>query len=286
MPYLAPITVDEACQFLEANPGSRVFAGATDLLPQASAGKPLPDFLVDLKHIPRLMALTSDDMTWTIGAATPAVRLTRDRALARDFPGLVEAAGLIGSDQVQSRASLGGNLCNASPAADTGPALRVNEAKAMVASSKGDRLVPVAEITTGPGSTSLREDEFIVEFLIDRPRAGVADAYERFTPRTEMDIAVVGAGARVALAPSGEVVDASVVLGAVAPTTMEVAGLAEVLVGRPLDGDSLERAGEMSREQIHPITDKRGTKEFRVHIAGVLTKRVLRTAAERAARSK
>ena len=259
---------------LSANPGARVFAGSTDILPQARAGRSLPEFL---------MAVGSDETTWSIGAATPAVRLTRDEALRADIPGLVEAAGLIGSDQIQTRASLGGNLCNASPAADTGPALVVNEARAVVASSGGERLVPVAEITTGPGTTSLREGEFIVEFVFDRPGELVADAYQRFTPRSEMDIAVVGAAARVTLAQSGEVTDAAVVLGAVAPTTMRVSGIADALIGRALDDEALEEAAGLSREQAQPITDKRGTKEFRVHIAGVLTKRVLRSAAERAA---
>jgi len=281
--YLAPATVDEACQFLSANPGSRVFAGSTDVLPQARAGRLLPDFLVDLKHIPRLVSLSSTESEWTIGAATPAVRLTRDKALTSDFPGLVEAAGLIGSDQVQTRASLGGNLCNASPAADTGPALVVNEVKAVVASTRGERVVPVSEVTTGPGQTSLQDDEFIVEFIAQRPGSGVADAYQRFTPRTEMDIAVVGAGARVVLSASGEVADAEVVLGAVAPTTLRVEGVAEALADRPLDDEGLERAATLSREQATPISDKRGTRDFRIHIAGVLTKRVLRVAAERAA---
>ncbi len=282
LPYVAPSTIDEACDFLRSNPGSRVFAGATDILPQSKAGRRLPEFLVDLKRIPRLTGLNVDDKLWRIGASTPAAHLTRDSRLSGEFPGLVEAAGLIGSDQIQTRASLGGNLCNASPAADTGPSLVVNEFSAVIASPEGERTVPVTAITTGPGQTSLTNDEFIVEFLADRPAAGTSDAYQRFTPRTEMDIAVVGAGARVSVGPTGEVTNADLVLGAVAPTTVPIVGISDALVGRSLDEPGLERAADLAKEQIEPISDKRGTRDFRIHIAGVLTKRVLRTAAERA----
>jgi CO/xanthine dehydrogenase FAD-binding subunit len=252
-------------------------------MPQARGGRPLPDMLIDLKTMPRLVGVTSVGGVWTIGAATPVLQLTRDKTLSSDFPGLVEAAGLIGSNQVQSRASLGGNLCNASPAADTGPALVVNDVRAVLASTRGERIVPVSEVTLGPGRTSLEPDEFIVEFLLDPPGPGQSDAYQRFTPRTEMDIAVVGAAASVTVSESGECTSASVVLGAVGPTTTRVDGVGEALTGHLLDEDALEEAAMLSRDQARPIDDKRGTKEFRRHIAGVLTKRVLRTAAERAA---
>lgn len=282
MPYIAPASVDEARQILAANPESRVFAGATDILPQARAGNPLPEVLVDLKTIPRLVSVTSDDSRWTIGAAAPASTLAKHGDLGNDFPGLVEAVGLIGSDQIQSRASLGGNLCNASPAADTGPSLRVNDAIAVIAAPGGERTVPVDALTTGPGRTSLEPGEFVIEFVIDRPRPRSADAYLRFTPRTEMDIAVVGAAARVGIAESGECTGADVVLAAVAPTTVRVDGIAELLVGRALDADALEAAAAISREACDPIDDKRGTREFRLHLAGVLTRRALGIAAERA----
>lgn len=285
MPYVAPATIDEACDLLRSRPGSRVFSGATDILPQSVAGRPLPEFLVDLKHIPRLMALHTDGTRWIIGASTPAARLTSDDDLKRDFPGLVEAAGLIGSDQIQTRASIGGNLCNASPAADTGPSLVANRFNVVVASADGERTMPVSEVTTGPGSTSLSGDEFIVEFVVDRPGPGTSDAYQRFTPRTEMDIAVVGAGAQVSVGEHGEVTSAGLVLGAVAPTTIEIDGISEAVSGRPIDESGLEAAANLVRDQIEPIGDKRGTREFRLHIAGVLAKRVLRTAAERAASS-
>ena len=282
MPYIAPASVDEAREILAANPKSRVFAGATDLLPQARGGIALPELLVDLKTIPRLMSINSSDSDWTIGAATPAAELAAHRELGADLPGLVEAVGLIGSDQIQTRASLGGNLCNASPAADTGPSLRINDAVAVIASAGGERTIRVDDLTVGPGRTSLHQGEFLIEFVIERPPPGSADAYLRFTPRTEMDIAVVGAAARVAIAESGECIGADVVLAAVAPTTVRVDGISAALVGRPIDENALEAAADASRSAADPIDDKRGTREFRRHLAGVLTKRALIIAAERA----
>lgn len=282
MPYTAPSSIEEACQLLRSNPDSRVFAGSTDIMPQAKAGRPLPEVLVDLKRIPRLMGITSTESGWTIGAATPAIHLTRHTSLSTDFPGLIEAVALIGSDQIQSRASLGGNICNASPAADTGPPMVVNNAVAVAASNRGERKIPVSELVVGPGQVSLDKGEFVVEFILDRPVAGSADAYLRFTPRTEMDIAVVGAAARVRLAESGECVEADLVLGAVGPTTLRVDGIAEALKGQPITDATLQTAAALSRDQAQPIDDKRGTAEFRRHIAGVMTRRALQKAAERA----
>lgn len=282
MMYTAPATVDEACQLLASSAAAKVFAGATDLLPQAQAGRPLEDVLVDLKGIPRLMSLDVDDQGWTIGAATPAARLAQHPQLRSDYPGLVEAVALIGSDQVQNRASLGGNICNASPAADSGPSMVVNEARAVVGSTAGLRTIPVADLVRGPGETSLGPDEIVVEFLLDRPEDRRADAYLRFTPRTEMDIAVVGAAARVAVDGEGRCTAAAVVLGAVAPTTVRVDGIADELVGSSFDEETLRRCAAFSSEACRPIDDMRGTKEFRRHIAGVLTMRVLRLASERA----
>ncbi len=282
MMYTAPVTVDEACQLLASNSAAKVFAGATDLLPQAQAGRRLEDVLVDLKRIPRLMNLEVDDQGWTIGAAASAARLAEHSQLRSEYPGLVEAVALIGSDQIQNRASLGGNLCNASPAADSGPSMVVNEARAVIVSTAGFRTIPIADLVRGPGETSLEPGEFVAEFQLDRPAARRADAYLRFTPRTEMDIAVVGAAARVAVDDAGRCTDAAVVLGAVAPTTVRVGGIAEELVGSTFDEEALARCAALSSEACRPIDDKRGTKEFRRHIAGVLTTRVLRLAAERA----
>ena len=283
MDYLAPSTVDEATRALAGHPDARVFAGATDVIPQLRAGRAEPGLLVDLKHIDRLMAVSHDETTWTIGAAVPTVVLTGDPEFRADFPGLTEAAGLIGSDQIQSRCSLGGNLCNASPAADSVPALIVNGARAVVASPDGTRTVPVAEIVTGPGQTSLADDELVVEFQIDRPPTRTSDAYLRLTPRTEMDIAVVGVGARVTLDEAGRVDDAVVALGAVAPTQVLVPAAADALRGRTIDDDVLAAVAAAATAAADPIDDKRGTAAYRRQVAGVLARRAVATAAERAA---
>lgn len=280
--YIAPETVEEACRLLADDSTARVFAGATDMLPQARAGRALPETLVDLKHIPRITGFSLSGDTWVIGAAANAAALTRHDGLNSDFPGLVEGVGLIGSDQIQTRATIGGNLCNASPAADTGPAMVVNRAVAVVASHDGERRLPAADLCVGPGRTLLRPGELIVEFEIQRPPERTADAYMRMTPRTEMDIAIAGAAARVGLDETGKCISADVVLGAVAPTTLWVEGIPELLVGEKIDDELLEEAAAMSSAAARPIDDRRGTAEYRRHVAGVLAKRVIAKAAERA----
>lgn len=281
MKYQAPTSVEEAHGLLVAHPEARVFAGATDVIPQAQAGRPLPEVLIDLKRIPRLVGHAASDV-WTIGAATPASTLVADRLFRSEYPGVTEGFALIGSDQIQSRATLGGNLCNASPAADTGPAMFVNGARAVVATAGGFRTVPVSELVVGPGQTSLDVGEFVVEFLLDRPGPHRSDAYLRMTPRTEMDIAVVGAAARITLDESGLVQDAAVALGAVGPTVVSVEGLGSLLAGRELDEEAIHLVAERSRAVCRPIDDKRGTKEYRTHVAGVLATRAMSIAAERA----
>lgn len=282
MKYAAPTSIEEATELLDSVSGARVFAGATDVMPQARAGRALADLMVDLKRIPRLTQMSNGGNKWVIGAATAASRVAGDPAFRAAFPGLAEATALIGSDQVQNRASLGGNLCNASPAADTGPSLCVNGTVAVIATAGGERRVPVAEITTGPGRTSLEEGEFIIEFVLDSPPPRSSDAYLRFTPRTEMDIAVVGAASRVTLDESGEIADAAVVLGAVAPTTVEVEGVSALLSGKRIDEDLLEQLAQAAMAVCNPIDDKRGTIDFRRKVAGVLVKRTITTAVSRA----
>ncbi len=288
MKYVAPTSVEEATQLLASEPDARVFAGATDWVPQIQAGRPPPGIMVDLKRIPRLVELRRDEgdgtngASWTIGAATPAARLTEEDAFRADFPGLTEASGLIGSDQIQNRASLGGNLCNGSPAADTVPAMVVNHAQAVIASSSGTRTIPVAEVVTGPGSTSLEPGELVVEIEVKCPPANTADAYLRFIPRTEMDIAVVGVAARITLDDSGNCSDAQIALGAVAPTVVRVPEAEQALVGSPIDDDTLAAVAAAASAACNPIDDKRGTKEYRRQVAGVLAKRVVVLAAQRA----
>ena len=283
--YVAPTSIEEAVSILGADTDTKVYAGATDFIPQLRMGRPEPEYAVDLKRIARMCDLRLDGDTWVIGAATPAVNLTEEADLVADLPGLVESAALIGSDQIQSRASLGGNLCNASPAADSVPAMVVNEGRAVIAGPDGTRTVPVASVVTGPGRTSLAKGEFVVEFEFDRPPPLTSDAYLRFIPRTEMDIAVVGAGVRLSLDDTGRCTAAAVALGAVAPTVVRVPAAEAALVGQPLTEGVLEQVAAEAAAACNPIDDKRGTKEYRRRVAGVLAVRALRLAAERATRS-
>jgi carbon-monoxide dehydrogenase medium subunit len=281
MKYAAPTTVDEAVGLLAADADARVFAGATDLIPQIRSGRPEPSVLVDLKKIDRLMSVAESEGGYTIGAATPTSELTHNEAFSAAFPGLSEASGLIGSDQIQNRSSWGGNLCNASPAADSVPALVANGVRAVIAGSAGERTVAVEDIVTGPGQTSLADDEFVVEFEVDAPAAHTADAYLRLIPRTEMDIAVVGAAVRLTM-DGDTCTAASVVLGAVAPTAVRVPEGESALVGSTLDDTTLEAVATAASAACNPIDDKRGTIEYRRQVAGVLAKRAAKIAAERA----
>ena len=282
MRYSAPTSVEEAVVLLASDAGARVFAGATDLIPQMRAGRPAPALLVDLKEIPDLTAIGRDQGSFTVGAATPAADLAGDAEVSAVLPGLCESAGLIGSDQIQNRASLGGNLCNASPAADTVPALLVNDARVVIAGNGATRTLPVADVVTGPGATSLGPCEFVVKFEIDAPPPNTADAYLRFIPRSEMDIAVVGAAASVTLDDSGNCTSAAVALGAVAPTAIRVPAAEARLVGHQVDEAALAEVAVAANAACDPIDDKRGTVEFRRHVAGVLARRAVRLAADRA----
>lgn len=282
MQYAAPASVEEAVGLLSGDPQARPYAGSTDLIPQMRAGRPEPSLLVDLKNIPRLVDVRSENGAWVIGAAAPAAAITEHRGLSSDLPGLVEAAALIGSDQIQSRASLGGNLCNASPAADSVPALAANGARAVIAGPDGERTVPVTEVVTGPGQTSLRAGELVTELVVDRPAPGTSDAYLRFIPRTEMDIAVAGAAARIALDGEGTCTRAEVVLGAVAPTAVPVPEAPDLLTGAPIGEEALQALAAAAAEACDPIDDKRGTVQYRRRVAGVLARRAVVRAAARA----
>ena len=282
MKYFAPRTIEEAVGLLDADPTRKVFAGATDVIPQLRAGRPEPSGLVDLKKIERLVSVGRSETTWTIGAAAPTALLTGNAELTSELPGLSEAAGLIGSDQVQNRSSLGGNLCNASPAADSVPAMVVNGARAVVVGPSGTRTVLVEEIPTGPGRTSLAQGELVAEIQVDRPPPRTGDAYLRLIPRTEMDIAVVGAGARITLDADGRCTTAAIALGAVAPTVVRVPAAESALVGRAIDDDVLAEVAAAASAACNPIDDKRGTIAYRRHVAGVLAKRAVALAAQRA----
>ncbi len=284
MRYARPETPAEASRLLAAEPGlARVMAGGTDLLVQLKSGLVEPDLIVDIKHLPGAAMITREAGGFRIGAAVPNQALGEDRDLVAAWPGVVEAASLIGSTQVQGRATIAGNLCNASPAGDSVPALVAAGAVARVTGPNGERDVPVQQIPTGPGKTSLARGEFITSILLPARPARAADAYLRFIPRTEMDIAVCSAAVNLELDGKGVVARARVALGAVAATVLEV-DVSAALVGTRLDDAALDKLAKAASAAAKPISDKRGTVEFRTHVVGVLARRAARIAYERAAR--
>ena len=282
--YTAPATVDEAVKALAGAAGlAKVLSGGTDLLVQLKSGRLKPDLIVDTKHIPGLIGIREEGNFFVIGAATPGVMISGHEKLEHAWPGIVEGVDLIGSTQIQGRCSIAGNLCNASPAADSVPPVIAARATAIIAGPGGRREVPVEAIVTGPGRTSLAKGEFVVEFKIPKPKPRQSDAYLRFIPRTEMDIAVVGCAVNVTLDAGGTCTDARVVLGAVAPTQLVVEDAAKALIGHKLDAPTLAALDAAAQKASVPITDKRGTIEYRTKIAGVLARRAAAIAFERAA---
>ena len=281
--YAAPPTVQAAVAIMaEASGAAKVLAGGTDLLVQLRSGRSRPDLIVDIKRIPGLIGIREADGGFVIGAATPCAVIGEHRELREAWPGVVEAACLIGSTQVQGRASLAGNLCNASPAADSVPAMIAARATCRVAGPNGQREAPVEAIPTGPGQTSLARGELIVEFHLPKRQPRSGDAYLRFIPRTEMDIAVAGAAVNLTLDASGVCTEALVVLGAVAPTAILVPEGSAALVGSRLDEETLRRLDAAVRRACQPIDDKRGTIDFRIKVAGVLARRAAGMAFARA----
>ncbi len=281
MRFEAPTSIDDAVALLAGEGGiSRVLAGGTDVLVQLRSGMVEPDLVVDLKRIPGMFDIADEDGGWRIGAAVPAIQMKEHSALAAAWPGVVEAANLIGSTQVHNRATLAGNLCNGSPAADSVPAMIAADAVVRLHGPNGTRDVPVGDIPTGPGKTSLAQGEIVGSVYLPGRPGGSGDAYLRFIPRSEMDIAVVGAG--VSLNMDGDTVtSARVALGAVAPTVRLVAEAAAALEGRTIDQAADDLAAAASAA-CSPIDDKRGTVEFRTRVAGVLAVRAARIAADRA----
>lgn len=282
--YSRPRNIADAVALLSSGEQARAFAGGTDLLIQMRSGARHATHLVDIKHIDDLTRLECDATAGLrLGAAVPCWRLGASSEARRLYPGLVEAAELIGSTQIQSRATIGGNLCNSSPAADTTPALIAIGARCVIAGPSGRRELPVADFISAPGRNGLAKGELLVELLAPPPGPGTADCYQRMTPRREMDIAIVGVGAQVTL--DGERCSAArIALGAVGPTPILATVAAERLVGRILDDAALRDAGEAARALARPISDMRGTADYRREVVAVLTRRVLAEAARRARR--
>ena len=282
--YAAPTTVDEAVGLLaNASGAARVLSGGTDLIIQMRSGRLRPEVIVDIKKIAGTIGIREEADGWHIGAATPGAEIGEHAGLCAAWPGVTEAVQLIGSTQVQGRASFAGNLCNASPAGDSVPGLVAAGALAVIVGKNGKRTVPVEDVPVSPGRTSLAADEFVYEFIIPKASGKTSDAYLRFIPRTEMDIAVVGCGITVTLDASGTCTAAKVCLGAVAPTILVLDDAAKILIGSKLDDATLAKLDAAAQAACKPIDDKRGTIEFRTKVAGVLARRVAAIAFERAA---
>jgi len=281
--FTAPTSIDEAVGILaEANGTARVLAGGTDLLVQLRSGMLRPELIVDIKKIPEVRSVSAENGGFRIGAAVAGAELGEHPDVPKVWPGVVEAFDLIGSTQIQGRASLGGNLCNGSPAADSVPAMIAAGATCLIAGPGGTREANVEDIITGPGKTSLANGEFVVSFSLPQRPAKSGDAYLRFIPRTEMDIAVVGAGVNLTLDGSGTCTAARVTLGAVAPTPLLVQGCADAIVGTKLDDGAMANLAAAASAACNPIDDKRGTIEYRTKVAGVMVRRAAGIAMERA----
>jgi CO/xanthine dehydrogenase FAD-binding subunit len=283
--YAAPTTLAEATRLLAgANGRAKILAGGTDILVQLREGLREADLVVDVKKVPELMELSySPAKGLQLGAGVPCYRIYDNAEIAKAYPALVDAARIIGGWQIQSRASVGGNLCNASPAADTIPALIAHGVKCVIAAPGGPRELKVEEFCSGPGKNVLQPGELLVTLVFPPPAPKTGSAYERFIPRNEMDIAVAGAGSWIQLSPDGKTIQqARIGLAAVAPTPKFAAEASQWLAGKPATDESFIQAGEMAKKVATPITDMRGTAEYRTHLVGVLVKRTLARAAERA----
>ena len=278
----APKTLEAAVALLSGASGvARVLAGGTDLLIQMRGGRVEPELLVDIKGIAELRTITAEGGGFRLGAAVTAMEMHEHAAFSKAWPGLTEAAMLIGSYQIKGRATVGGNLCNASPAADSVPALIAAGATATIVGPKGRRDVKVEDIATGPGKNSLAKGEIIASFLLPARPANSGDAYLRFIPRTEMDIAVVGCAISLTL-DGDKIATARVALGAVAPKVILVAEAAAALIGTTLDDKALAALQAAATAAAQPITDRRGTIEFRKDVVAVPAARTARIAYARA----
>lgn len=283
MRYHTPNSFDEAAAIAAQAIGkTRFLAGGTDVLVQLRAGMVTPDDLIDVKHIPGVRDITrTADGGWRIGVAVSGAEMGRHAALCADWPGVVEGMNLVGSTQVQGRATLVGNLCNGSPAADSVPGLVAAGASVTVTGPKGKREVAVAAIPAGPGKTTLAAGEVISAVTLPPRGAGGGDAYLRFIPRSEMDIAVVGAAVNLRVA-GGRITEARVVLGAVAPTVILVPEAAAAIIGTTLDEAAMAALAAAATAAARPISDKRGTIAFRKEVVGVLARRAAMIALARA----
>ena len=285
MRYEAPKSLEQAGALLSsANGRAKVLAGGTDLMIQLRSGRAAPELLVDVKFLPELRSVLAEAGGYRVGAAVTCMELIENAAFAQAWPGIVDGVKYIGSIQVKGRATMGGNLCNASPAADSVPALIAVGAVVCILGPQGRRETPVEAFVTGPGKTTLARGELVTSFRLPQRAAHSGDAYLRFTPRTEMDIAVVGAAVNLTLDGKGVCNAARLSLGAVAERALLVSEAAAALIGTKVDEAALQGLGAAASAACRPIDDKRGTKEFRVKVAGVMARRAAAIALERARR--
>jgi carbon-monoxide dehydrogenase medium subunit len=281
--YVAPQSVAEAAALLaEHGERARILAGGTDLLVQMRAGRRQPALVVDVKNIPELTSIAWDpNHGLTLGAAAPCYQIAANEQVSRHYPSLAEVASLIGGTQIQGRASIGGNLCNAAPSADAVPLLIALSATCRILSPVGERTVAVEDFCTAPGQNVLGQGELLVSLHLPAPRPSQGARYLRFIPRNEMDIAVAGAGVSVVL-NDGHFESARIALAAVAPTPLFVREAGDSLAQQPVNDESIARAAAIARDAARPITDMRGTMEYRRHLCEVLTRRALQQAVARA----
>lgn len=283
--YVAPATVQEAVAVLAKHgPAARILAGGTDLIVQAREGRRDVAVMVDVKGIADLTSVTLNaDGSLRVGAAASCTKLYRNADVKRRFPCLVDSASVIGSVQVQARASLGGNLCNSGPAADSIPSLIALGATCEITGPAGSRTVKVEDFCTGPGRNVLQTGEMLVALNFPAPAANSGAAFERFIPRNEMDIAVVNAAANITLSADGQSFHAArIAIGAVAPTPLYVAAAGAAIAGQPVNDATIARACEAAQAAATPITDMRGSIEQRKHLVGVLVRRTINKAVQRA----
>jgi CO/xanthine dehydrogenase FAD-binding subunit len=282
--YLAPRSLAEVYGHLGNGKRSLLLAGGTDVIIQLREDRKQCDQLIDLKHIPELTALRiTADGTLEIGAATALADIYANADVQRLFPALVDAATIIGGTAIQSRASLGGNLCNASPAADSSPALIALGARLLIGSSGGTREIPVEELFAGPGQNTLQPGEILLQVKVPPLGPNAGAFYLRFIPRNEMDIAVASAGVRLQLNAAGDRIEsARIALGAVAATPVLASAACSALAGQAPTEETFARAGEAAKGAATPITDMRGSAAQRAYLVSVLTVRALRGALKRA----
>jgi CO/xanthine dehydrogenase FAD-binding subunit len=282
--YEAPPSIAEAVRVLSQHNGSaKPLAGGTDLIDQIRTGRHQPRVVVDIKKIPELGVLALSTSGLRLGAAVPCYRIYGNADIATRYAALADSARIIGGIQIQSRASVGGNLCNSGPAADSTPSLIALGAVAVIAGPKGQREVAVENFCTGPGKNVLEPGEFLVELRFPPCPAESGSHYRRFIPRNEMDIAVVGVAASVVLDKTRQkFVSARVAVGAVGPTPLYAKAAGDLLAGQSVTDEIIGRAAESARSIARPIDDMRGTKEFRMHVTGVLTRRVIEEAVKAA----